>query len=265
MLIRGFSFTAIVYILLHANFLFAQGVIDIFIDIDGVLLKDPSLFSSETRAKETVISYVHEGISEFYPVVSGAGEFLESLARIPDVRLSIFSTGIEARNIAVLKALTLSDGRSAYDLFQGRIFSRENAKLIKGERKKDLKGVSPDIDLERAILIDDSQYIVPNEQARNLLWVKGAEFNPKSLAVTRAILEDAMTMAKDRGVSPVAALKSIQWERFEIDEDGDLDKEYRKGLGDDGMAERGRLLIERGRSNCRKLLRNFQGFLKPAN
>lgn len=134
----------------------------------------------------------------------GAGEYLLSLANIPNVQIGVFSAGSAERNYLALKSLILPNGKSALNLTTGRVFSRDQvvatsnytAKQLydswgewpqvvpsaqsripgfggSNEAKKVLTRVLPDAWLSKTLLIDDTPKIVAGGEEKN--WVNGGD------------------------------------------------------------------------------------------
>lgn len=214
--------------------LVARGeTIDFVFDLDGVFLNSPAASSTE---RIIVVAGAR------YRLADGAGELLQSLSQIPGARISFFSHATAERNAAALKAIVLPDGRSAFDLAAGRVFSTPALSRESGVDVKDLLKVAPDIDLKRAVLIDDQRNYAAKGQERNLLWLPDRqsrfaesvfeEYNVEreagepeeaedlarkfvsdrnKLLRARGIIEATLEKANAEKISFVEALSRLQW------------------------------------------------------
>lgn len=204
------------------SFSYAKAKIDFVLDIDGVLIDDWS------GGKPGIHDIVVTAVGLNYRLADGVGAFLQSLSDIPNARISIFSSNLEDRNLEVLKKIFLPDGRSAFQLVEGRIFSRAN--LYKDPEShrlvKDLNLVSPDIDLNNAILIDDQEGYASNSQKRNLLRVRNSQLstfyrinsNGEIASIVKMFLESGSGWsAKEYANSFVTDRNKLAWARGLID------------------------------------------------
>jgi hypothetical protein len=142
--------------------------------------------AKNTQTHETVTARV----SEKYRLVEGCIEFLQALSQIPNAKIAFVSTGIDARNLALLRKIRLPNphgrSRSAFEIANGGIFSRESLENDHQDRSqavpqppsKDLSKIfGPGEHLKNAILIDDNlDYVVPGQE-KNFLWL------PNSLGI----------------------------------------------------------------------------------
>ncbi len=183
-------------------------------DIDGTLVKPipPNLPINQLPDLTQMIPLRGDIFGQRYQVLNGAGELIQSLLiDIPRSRIMFFSAGRHEKNIQILKALKLPDGRSALEI-SDRVMSYQFLSEVKAEngnplfaskkalrkdlRKARLQGRDPgrdlgrdpgrdpgrnlggdhsrDLggDLERVLLIDNSpKWSLPGQEG-NLLWVE---------------------------------------------------------------------------------------------
>lgn len=177
--------------------------IDFVLDLDWTLLyqiRDPRQVTDTTRL-------LRAG-GDTYRLADNAAQFIEYLASIPGARVSFFSGGERERNIEILRQIRLSDGRTAADF---NVFGKEDLSAVEPSKrssgtpgfaerfKKDLRKVLPDIDLERAVLVDDTIRFPAAGQQRNLL----------SLDPTFDFIENYGAFSGRRGEPPWSGLKYL--------------------------------------------------------
>ncbi len=150
---------------------------DLVFDLDWTLIYS----TREAAATADPKGVVRYG-SEIYRFSEDAARVLLFLHRLPGVRVSFFSGGERERNEFVLGKLYEEINRlsgtgdethrlqpyrigSAQDL---HVISTDTSKHFAERNKKPLKKLIPDIDLQDAVLIDDSDFADPGEE-RNLL------------------------------------------------------------------------------------------------
>lgn len=135
---------------------------DVVLDFDGTLVKG-------VKNKADVTDLVAAGNDLM--LANGAVSLLTWLSARPDVRLTFFSAGLEARNNDLVKQLGIKvnggKGRwSGIKAYHGK--DRVN-------NAKDLTRLSRRFDLARTVLIDDTPSVCANGQERNLLGVTSLE------------------------------------------------------------------------------------------
>jgi hypothetical protein len=211
-----------------------DAAIDIVFDLDDTLIR---WVRPDEVKSGTLIPAISQGKPYQFRVLDGAPEILESLSRIPGVRISFFSLGERSRNETVLSQMKLPGGRTARDIAY-RVLSLEDATQVKGEAHKDLRLVNPD--LERVLIVDDQKNAPIPGQERNVLWLGGkpehfyaslndkpqigATWKPASpetfveyrnrLAYARGLIDRVLTESKRSGsASVVEALTAQQWSR----------------------------------------------------
>ncbi|OFZ53338.1 MAG: hypothetical protein A2428_05740 [Bdellovibrionales bacterium RIFOXYC1_FULL_54_43] len=199
--------------------------IHVVIDIDRTILDTveqgtPAEFLSSAR----LIPKTGKIFGYRYIVLDGAPEMIAAVSTLPDVKVSLFSRGNRARNLAVLEQLKLPDGRSAKDAAY-RIFSLEDAPLP----KKDLyKVIGKSGDINRIILIDDHLDYAVSGQHRNLLWLPHTDqprIHRYQLARAAGLLLAVLEIAK-KTEKPI---RDILWD-FQWKKDGAARLVYRKEL-----------------------------------
>ncbi|HLD98972.1 MAG TPA: hypothetical protein VJB59_01865 [Bdellovibrionota bacterium] len=199
--------------------------IHVVIDIDRTILdtveqKTPA----ELLASATLIPKTGKIFGNRYIVLDGAPEMIAAFSGLPDVKVSLFSRGNRARNLAVLEQLKLPDGRSAKDVAY-RIFSLEDAPLP----KKDLyKVIGKNGDIDRVIMIDDHLDYAVSGQHRNLLWLPHPEqprIHRYQLVRATGLVLAVLELAK----STQKPIREILW-NFQWKKDGAERLVYRKEL-----------------------------------
>lgn len=119
--------------------------------------------------------------SERYRIFEGMTDLMLKLKNDPNVRVSFFSGGTEARNEELLRKVKMKDGSSLWELARGRVYGRTSmtptglgpGHRIRERFKKDLTKINPN--LEDVILIDDIREFVPDSQRGNMFWI-GEDF-----------------------------------------------------------------------------------------
>jgi hypothetical protein len=197
--------------------------INIVFDLDRTLMDSWDLEKPVPKGSR-FIDVNFEGRTERYILREGAMEAIESFRRIPGVKVSIFSLREYPRNIEAAKVMKLPNGQSVFDAIDGRVFSGHH--MFMHGVKKDLKAIDPNINLDRAILIDDEHIYSAPDQIRNLLWMrqKVAPYGrPKiaerkeffrvrnKLAWARGLIDKAMENSKASGRSLVTELRLLQY------------------------------------------------------
>lgn len=110
---------------------------------------------------------------EYYQVKDWASKIIQNLNR-PGVEIYFFSGGKRERNIQLLNAIKIENGKSLADIAKN-IFSYSDLKEVKDEGrfserlKKDLKKIG--LNIKRAVLIDDNAQFAVKGQDRNMLWL----------------------------------------------------------------------------------------------
>ncbi len=150
--------------------------IDVIIDIDWTLayLLPPS---GRSAADPGTFRFANT----LFRFSDYAAQVIFRLARDSRFRVSFFSGGSTNRIEHMLRQLEILPGLSAFDVgFQ--ILTKHNLTNVSTDSslpfssrfKKDLKSVMRNINLERAILIDDIRDFGPEDQHRNMLWIDHA-------------------------------------------------------------------------------------------
>ncbi|MBK8204196.1 MAG: zeta toxin family protein [Bdellovibrionales bacterium] len=150
--------------------------IDVIIDIDWTLayLLPPS---GDAAADPGTFRFANT----LFRFSDYAAQVIFHLARDSRFRVSFFSGGSTNRIEHMLRQLEILPGLSAFDVaFQ--ILTKHNLTNVSTDSslpfssrfKKDLRTVMRNINLERAILIDDIKDFGPENQHRNMLWVDHA-------------------------------------------------------------------------------------------
>jgi hypothetical protein len=145
--------------------------IDFILDLDWTLfysIRDPEDPARVPRHERVV--FQKNGHTEYYRISDHAVELIEALLRIPGARVSFFSGGERARNETILRAIHLSDGRTALGI-ASHVFSFENLTQVSNDPrlrfpdryKKQMRGLIPDLDPKRALLIDDHPEFAMND------------------------------------------------------------------------------------------------------
>ncbi|KHD89569.1 MAG: hypothetical protein OM95_03030 [Bdellovibrio sp. ArHS] len=136
----------------------AQQPIDIVFDIDWT-----TFYTVHPENKNELSAKNLEVEGKFYRPTDYLPEVIEFLLKNhSEVRISFFSGGTKARNIALLNKVTLSDGRSLLDISH-RILSFEDLTRVSHNEtlkfseqyKKVLSEGLPDWNPQRTLLIDD--------------------------------------------------------------------------------------------------------------
>lgn len=158
---------------------------DFFIDLDGVILLNPTNFRGSDSTRRTITSY-----GTTYRLADGTEEFIQSLLEIPGARVSFFSAYDRLRTEDVARQIRLPNGLTVYDAFQGRVFSGESLSFrnangqmeqIRDQRigslhaYKFLNNVLPDLDLSRSVLFDDNRGNVAPGQENNFVHTFAGE------------------------------------------------------------------------------------------
>lgn len=186
---------------------------DVVIDMDGVLLDhwDPS---QKPGPQDDIITvtFLLEGYprTESYRVATNAGAFIESFLLDPKMRVSIFSAGVETRNVAVLKLIRLPSGKSAFEALNGRIFSAHNL----DNNKKNLTKIIPGGVISRTFLIDDNVRYVPESQEKNHILVRDPESarnRDDGLRLTRVMGIIQKIFAASEGLPLLDVAYQFQW------------------------------------------------------
>lgn len=161
--------------------------IDVIIDIDWTLayLLPPS---GRSAADPGTFRFANT----LFRFSDYAAQVIFRLARDSRFRVSFFSGGSTNRIEHMLRQLEILPGLSAFDVgFQ--ILTKHNLTNVSTDSslpfslrfKKDLRSVMRNINLERAILIDDIRDFGPEDQHRNMLWIDHALGYFKDLAQIR--------------------------------------------------------------------------------
>lgn len=207
--------------------------IDIIVDIDGVLAfvegreLQPAVQEVLMRMGVLVVAN-----GKIYRLAHGAGVFLQALSHISGSRIHFFSAhGRTGRTAEILGKIILPNGKSAWEiahniLFRPSVVDMANVpdpeeyrptqaifrtvRAGEKEQKKDLRKVAHDVDLDRAILIDDLPTNVLRGQERNFLWCQFKN-GPSELTRLRGLLDRAIHDARDRGIPIADALWALQW------------------------------------------------------
>lgn len=207
---------------------FAEVPVDVVFDIDLTIVTlinegDPLADPAHPRKGTIAVQYTEDGSlrKDRYRVFEGVKELLEKLRQDPRVRLSFFSGGSDGRNLALTKALKLSDGTSFFDLAQGRVYGRSvmtptdapPTARIRDRFKKDLHTVNPDI--SDVIIVDDIKEFVPDSQRSHVLWI-GENFPfPDRRTPTGPITEEVFQREKNKYQWISSQLDRALAERFQ--------------------------------------------------
>ncbi len=166
--------------------------IDILLDIDWTLT-----YLIMTDISQDFIKYRRER----YRPTDGIAEFITVLTSIAGVRLSMVSGGLRERNEEVLRQIKMPDGSNLFERVY-RIISGEDLEEVSKDMtlkfsqryKKNYKKAAADIDLARALALDDQIDIAfTPEQNESIIWLQRTfnfieDFNamtPESLAALR--------------------------------------------------------------------------------
>lgn len=146
-----------------------------------------------------------EMIMEKYRIYDGITELFQKLKSRPGVRVSFFSGGSNARNFALLDAITLPDGSSARQLAY-RVLGEDDLTRVSNTGRfremfrKDLRKVN--VDLANLIMVDDIAFMPP-EQRRHLLHL-GEDFPYAGRRLNIAATEE-MTLIEAAKIKRVGA------------------------------------------------------------
>jgi hypothetical protein len=150
--------------------------IDVVFDLDWTLL-----YASNAESAGIDASNVVHVEDKTYRLADYAQEAIAHLLSTGRYRVSFFSGGQDSRNAAVVARLydevkTRTGRRYAPHAVGGfdeltRTSAPDTAPFAE-RLKKDLKTILPDVDLERAVLIDDSKAFAPPGQEGNMLWLQ---------------------------------------------------------------------------------------------
>lgn len=216
-----------------------EKTIDFVVDIDGVLAfvegreLDPPVQDVLLRMGVLVVAN-----GKVYRLAHGAGTFLQALTHISGSRVSFYSAhGRTGRTAEILGKIILPNGKSAWEIAHNILFrpsvddmahvadpeafrpSQPLFRTVRGgekEQKKDLRKVARDIDLDRAILIDDLPTNVVRGQEKNFLWCQFRN-GPLELTRIRGLIDRAIHDARDRGIPIADALWELQWKETQPD------------------------------------------------
>jgi len=120
----------------------------------------------------------HQGKN--YRLVDGFQEFMEVILRLNKFRTSFFSGGEVSRNEEVIRRVKLLDDSLLYERVY-RILSKSHLTTVSEDPnlkfpyryKKDLRSVSPSINLEQTLLVDDQrEFALDSSQQKNILWLQ---------------------------------------------------------------------------------------------
>jgi hypothetical protein len=180
---------------------FRSGRYDVVLDFDGTLVKG-------VKNKADVPDVVATGNG--LVLANGAAHFLTWLSAKPDVRLTFFSAGLEARNNDLVKQLGIKVrglGRRSIKVYHGK--DRVN-------NAKDLTRLSRRFDLARTVLIDDTPSVCADGQERNLLGVSSLEDDHDRASVTT----QARARARNNIIRAAGVLQR-SWDILETSPDQD--------------------------------------------
>lgn len=193
--------------------------IDVIIDIDWTLayLLPPS---GRSAADPGTFRFANT----LFRFSDYAAQVIFRLARDSRFRVSFFSGGSTNRIEHMLRQLEILPGLSAFDVgFQ--ILTKHNLTNVSTDSslpfsfrfKKDLRSVMRNINLERAILIDDIRDFGPEDQHRNMLWIDHALGYFKDLAqIRQARAEGADFRYVPREINGDGGLLDWQRERHKL-------------------------------------------------
>lgn len=193
--------------------------IDLIIDIDWTLA-----YLLPSSGHSTFDSGTFRFANTFFRFSDYAAQVIFRLARDSRFRISFFSGGSTDRIEHMLRQLEISPGLSAFDVaFQ--ILTKHNLTNVSTDSslpfslrfKKDLRSVITNINLERAILIDDIKDFGPEGQRRNMLWIDHAMGYFKDLAhIRQARIEGADSRYVPREINGDGGLLDWQRERQKL-------------------------------------------------
>lgn len=190
----------ILFCLLFSSLSFAEKKIDLVFDLDKIFL-----YSTDQKGPRSI-----RAKGEYWNVAVGAEELIESLSKIPGVRISFYSARSEDRNVEAMKKIKISTGKSFYDLASGRVFSSDHMEREGRRKVKDFEELLKGVDLNNAILIDDSVAPVSENHRKNLLWVYYRD-RVKRLALVRGVLEAAINLSAKNKIPLSEALYQTQF------------------------------------------------------
>lgn len=152
---------------------FATEDIHIVFDLDWTLINPTTAVMAKVRPKDT---FEYDGV--IYRFSEHTFELLIALHRQPQVKISFFSGGADARNKYVVGLIYQRiHSTVGHTHFQPtRVLSKEDLSVIStdthlkfSERYK--KDLSRFFDLKSVVLVDDIKNFVPISQEKNQLWI----------------------------------------------------------------------------------------------
>jgi predicted ABC-type ATPase len=193
--------------------------IDVIIDIDWTLA-----YLLPSSGHSTLDAGTFRFSNTFFRFSDYAAQVIFRLARDSRFRVSFFSGGSTNRIEHMLRQLEISPGLSAFDIaFQ--ILTKHNLTNVSTDSslpfsvrfKKDLGSVMTNINLERAILIDDIKDFGPDGQRRNMLWIDHAMGYFKDLGqIRQARVEGVDSRYVPREINGDGGLLDWQRERQKL-------------------------------------------------
>jgi hypothetical protein len=191
-----------------------------FVDLDGVILEKPTV----QVPSEGTVTFGEQR----FKIVYGAGSFIQSLLNYEGAKVVFFSHAPEERNLEALRNVKLPNGSTALSVASAVLSNtlidestwgsplHSEIRPFSGGYKKDLLKGAPDINLNRAVLIDDQPGYAAKGQEPNLLWLFPYEAYGRELTMTREdydvfLSEDGKERVEMEGQSRLLALNRLNF------------------------------------------------------
>lgn len=186
-----------------------QPTYDIVLDLDETIIYTRPTNSTQKNFLEWKYEYKGETFSKKYLLSDGAQDFIQTLAALPNVRVSFYSSGDAERNIAVLNQITLPDGRSAKDIAY-KILSRDAMEFDMEDfsNKKNLE--KNFANLNQTLIVDDaSAYIKTNELSNQIIVANRMKGGIGDLEKAAGYISLSLHYAQEQKTNLVAAYQTI--------------------------------------------------------
>lgn len=180
-----------------------------------------------------------------YHVTQATREVIQWVTELPNVKIFYISKGQKSRNLALLAHFRLPNGKTLLQAGENRVISAEDllSKKLNHKNLEIIPELYPDLefDLEYTLTIDDQILSYSNKHQRNVIWLRTQSnlnyilnetekpkrtllicSDQKRLEHAKKILQYTLRVSKNKGITPKAALMSIQWKERANSDDTDL-------------------------------------------